>query len=352
MTFPAAPGQPISEKPQVTHNRFMETRTFGSLDGLRAISIIAVIWHHTASHAFSGSAIASRGYMGVNLFFVISGFLITTLLLREKQRHGNISIRNFIIRRVLRIFPLYYAVLMLYTLLVLVLEYNSDVGNAFLHNIRFYASYTSNWFVPFLDTRVIFYFAWSLAVEEQFYLVWPWIEEKMNLLGSSIAMGVLFALFAWLNIHVFACILMGVALAHLLHHPRTYAWLAPCLGSPGLSAGAAGLMILALAIPNTPEYAIFLALALFVATCVIREDHWLAPMLKLKPMVLIGQVSYGLYLVHMLVCNAVKRLGGTWITDQPWLLFVTTALIAIAAAWLSLRYFESFFLRQKERFAT
>lgn len=335
----------------MSYDQFMATRTFASLDGLRAISIVAVIWHHTASHAFPDAAIAARGYMGVNLFFVISGFLITTLLLREKQRTGDISIRKFIVRRALRIFPLYYAVLFLYTLLVLQTARHDPAGSAFLYNLRFYATYTSNWFVSLSNERVIFYFAWSLAVEEQFYLAWPWVEKKAGLAAASVMLGLLFVLFAGLGVHVFACILLGAGLAHLLHHPRTHWWASAVLAAPGAPIAAVVLLLQALAIPAVPEYAIYLALALFVATCVACEDHCLAPILKSPPLALLGQVSYGLYLFHMLACNAVKQAGGEWIARQPWLLFAGTLGLALLAAWLSHRTFESFFLRQKERFA-
>jgi peptidoglycan/LPS O-acetylase OafA/YrhL len=328
----------------------MATRTFASLDGLRAIAILAVIWHHTASRFFYSITIAGRGPMGVNLFFVISGFLITTLLLRERQRTGDISIRNFIIRRALRIFPVYYTVLLVYTALVLVVERGSPGGTAFMHNLVFYVTYTSNWFVPLSDARVIFYFAWSLAVEEQFYFVWPWIEKKMGWHLASLTIVLLFTLFAWLDVNVFACILMGVAMAHVLHHSRSHAWVF-FLGARGMPVAGAGLVILSLAVPGVPEYLIYLALALFVSTCVIREDHWLAPVLQFKPLVAVGQVSYGLYLLHMLSCNVVKRAGGAWISDQPLVLFVATAAVAFVVAWISYRYFESYFLRFKKRFS-
>ena len=94
--------------------RFVETRHFPALDGLRGLSILAVIWHHAVDPA------GIWGYFGVSLFFAISGFLITTLLLRERAATGRISLRNFYMRRTLRIFPLYYAVVALYVVVVLV----------------------------------------------------------------------------------------------------------------------------------------------------------------------------------------------------------------------------------------
>lgn len=161
------------------HERFRSTRFFASLDGLRCLSILAVIWHHTAGHSFD-LALSRRGHHGVTLFFAISGFLITTLLLREKQRLGDISLRKFYMRRSLRIFPLYYTVLLIYIALVAAMERGTHAGREFWGNLPAYATYTSNWFVDLKGERVIFYFAWSLATEEQFYLVWPWVQKYLR----------------------------------------------------------------------------------------------------------------------------------------------------------------------------
>jgi peptidoglycan/LPS O-acetylase OafA/YrhL len=96
------------------------------LDGLRCLSIAAVIWHHAGGTRHSG--LLFRGHHGVSLFFAISGFLITTLLLRERVRNGQVSLGRFYGRRTLRIFPLYYAVIALYVALVYLLDRRSDAG--------------------------------------------------------------------------------------------------------------------------------------------------------------------------------------------------------------------------------
>ena len=106
---------------------------FPLLDGLRFISITAVIWHHTAGNIYTG--ILWRGSEGVSPFFVISGFLITTILLRERSSTGAISAKRFYLRRVLRIFPAYYAILALYVVLVIVFERDSAEGNQFWRNL-------------------------------------------------------------------------------------------------------------------------------------------------------------------------------------------------------------------------
>ena len=92
------------------YTRYIQTRTFGSLDGLRAIAILAVVWHHTCGTG-SNWLLLTRGFLGVDLFFVISGFLIATLLLRERSQSGNISLRGFYFRRTIRILPPYFLTL-------------------------------------------------------------------------------------------------------------------------------------------------------------------------------------------------------------------------------------------------
>src|ERR1019366_10367174 len=113
----------------------------------------------------------------------ISGFLITTLLLREKSEFGKISLKKFYLRRTLRIFPAYYLTLGLFLIACIVPPaLRGEPLTIYLHNLPSFITYTSNWFVyPGGATvggqpgRVIFVAAWSLATEEQFYLFWPWV---------------------------------------------------------------------------------------------------------------------------------------------------------------------------------
>ncbi|HVS90635.1 MAG TPA: acyltransferase [Mucilaginibacter sp.] len=145
-----------------------KSKRLPSLDGFRAISIILVLIAHSRfSIGFPQqfSSIAQQGAFGVNIFFVISGFLITYLLLREKEETGSISAKSFYIRRAFRIIPVYC--LNILFVLVMSLLVSIDVNRAnFIRAITF----TSNF-----DTRnsMVFLHYWSLSVEEQFYLFWP-----------------------------------------------------------------------------------------------------------------------------------------------------------------------------------
>ncbi|MGC4029159.1 MAG: acyltransferase [Steroidobacteraceae bacterium] len=352
-------------------DRFLETERFGSLDGLRAFSILAVLWHHSGLPRH-GLPILERGQTGVYLFFAISGFLITSLLIRERRRTGTISMRGFYIRRSLRIFPLYYAVLLAYVLLVSLFE-RGEAGQQFFTHLPFFATYTSNWFVPINDEgRTIFYFAWSLATEEQFYLAWPWIERYVKPAVRRIILGAVIAVVAAVHFgftpvpadslahtmlwSIAPPILFGVAVAHILHTRRGFSFFWSLLGhrwsAPFAAAIVLGLLTLPhLAHPMLHNYAIYLMLTVLVVACVIREDNGLSGMLKLPPLVRLGVVSYGVYLMHMLCFNAVRRVGPMLGLDNAFVLWVLGIAIVYVVAEISFATFERFFqsLRPRSR---
>ena len=354
-------------RPQDLYAAFRDGRHFGSLDGLRALSVIAVVWHHTVGHDAALPLLFARGAEGVTLFFAISGFLIVTLLLRERDRKGRIDLRAFYMRRVLRIFPLYFMVLALYLLLVLALERHTATGREFLHNLVYFVTYTSNWFVA-LDGRVIFYFAWSLAAEEQFYLLWPSVQRFVTPRRALAVMLGFIAVVAGLQwapppgggalglaytivTNVPLAICFGVVLAHLLHHRRGHEGLRWLFGWRVSSLVFAALLLWVLG-SGRSDLAVHLSAALLVGACVYREDHWLAPLLRWRVLAFVGSVSYGVYLLHMLVKNVVvKALAHSGLPSNNVLVFVLTAAGAVAVAAISFSYFESYFLRWKARYA-
>lgn len=144
------------------------SRTISSLDGLRAVSIVLVIFQHfSSSHQFGPHDYLWRfqlGDLGVRVFFVISGFLITSLLMEEHARHGRIDLYSFYARRFLRIFPAYY----FFLAAVFVLTISSLVPNQ-LSDLISPLFYLSNYF----ETSRLLAHTWSLAVEQQFYMIWP-----------------------------------------------------------------------------------------------------------------------------------------------------------------------------------
>lgn len=334
-----------------------------ALDGLRGISILAVIWHHTGGHL---GGILAKGHLGVALFFAISGLLITTLLLREQDRTGTISLRGFYIRRTLRIFPLYYAVIALYVLLVAGLERRTPAGADFFTNLPAYLTYTSNWFVDLSSgNRVIFYFAWSLATEEQFYLLWPsvvryaraWylpplVMTALLLLGESgrwaVEAGLLSPrpLLVKVITSVATPICLGCLAAYLLHRPAGFRVAWRLAGQPWSAPLAAALLLLTLAVDATPMALVALAMTCLVVACSIRPDHPLRHLLENRAIRYVGTISYGMYLVHMLALNAARRLvPGAGVLAH----FAVAALLTILMASISYRWFERPILALKDR---
>lgn len=368
------------------HQRFLSVRHFGSLDALRAVSILGVIWYHAPALPLDRQITTDAGASGVALFFVISGFLITTLLLREEAARGVISLRNFYIRRTLRIFPLYYATLLLYLGIVLVRERHGDgrlngAGELFVHNLPYFFTYTSNWFVDQVQTRdgdhrVLFMFAWSLATEEQFYLVWPtvlrWLRRRWAItfmllvlavdLGASFAFGVMKLPQTPLERAVKIAqspsteIILGVLLALALNHRPAFERLWSILGRPWSAPvwSAAAIVAATLPVEVSPGWYTLQALVFagLVGSCVIREDHLLARAFRFPLLIRIGVVSYGMYLLHMLCVNSVKvlvmpRLGIT----SPWFWSIASMVGSYLVAEASYFLFESRVLRLKERFS-
>ncbi len=345
------------------HQRFLQCRYFDSLDGLRGLSILAVVWHHSGVHA---GGIQSKGHLGVAFFFAISGLLITTLLLREQARTGTVSLPGFYLRRTLRIFPLYYAVIALYVLLVTVLERGTPAGAAFFENLPAYLTYTSNWFVDLSGgNRVIFYFAWSLATEEQFYLLWPSVVRYARtwyvppafmggllLLGEGARLGVERG---WLSpepllvrviVSVATPICLGCLAAYLLHRPSGFRVAWRLAGQPWSAPLAAALLVLVLAVDAVPGVVVAAAMTLLIVTCSIRPDHLLRRPLEQRALRWIGTISYGMYLLHMLALNASRRL---WPEAGAFGRFALGAALAILLASITYRWFERPILSLKDR---
>lgn len=155
-----------------------------SLNGLRAISILLVIVSHVLEQNFSNAnsvwkSVFLNGGLGVHVFFVISGFLITTILLDEESKHNTVSLKKFYLRRVFRIFPAYYFLLFIYLLLQL-------NGTIHLSAFSWFASLTylkfTNWELDWPTAHF-----WSLSIEECFYFFWPFTFKFFKGKRSSIA---------------------------------------------------------------------------------------------------------------------------------------------------------------------
>jgi peptidoglycan/LPS O-acetylase OafA/YrhL len=353
--------------------KFRKVRFFASLDGLRALSIVAVIWLHcwwgTPYYPrLAKIPVLRQGGYGVHIFFVISGFLITTLLLRERDRFGKISIRDFYTRRALRIWPLYYATIALY-IPVMWLAQSEWRSRNFFHYLPYFLTYTYTWFMSPKWNAGTFNLAWTLCTEEQFYAVWPIVLRFVRgWWSSAVIVGVVALRIAaghgWTNsflppgwlptrivLSISVAICFGVLLAQALHSERGFRWLNYVLGRKWSAPAALVAVALCLAPQRVSLLSAFVATTALVGACVVREDNGLARALRLRPIAYIGVLSYGMYLFNSLSVHAVEVVLGRIGLFNPLFVFPFGVGLATGAAFLSYRYFESRFLALKSRFS-
>jgi peptidoglycan/LPS O-acetylase OafA/YrhL len=287
------------------------------LDGLRAVSILFVLLGHVLLRERPTPAIRDLGQYsgshGVSVFFVISGYLITLLLLREERRDGSISLKNFYIRRVLRIFPAFYAYLLVFACLaatgfILGVPWHDYVASAFyIRNISGRAHETSH--------------LWSLSLEEQFYLIWPTVvvivaaRRRLGMLAVAMLAITAWRTYLvvtgrtnWVKLYIrpdqrMDTILVGCALALMTGGERFERLSAAVLERTwfvtAVVAGLAAWFVLAWRIPyvGSVEHTVT---AILIALIV----HWLlrnptapaARLLQVSALLYIGRLSYSLYI--------------------------------------------------------
>jgi peptidoglycan/LPS O-acetylase OafA/YrhL len=354
---------------------------FPGLNGLRAIAATIVICFHVNSTMwFFGSTpidyFERRDEMSrhaVVLFFVLSGYLITFLLLKEKERFGTIDIKKFYLRRILRIWPLFYAALVLALLIV---PFNT-FGHTVSYNIEtvgYYALFVPNFAMMagfMLPTIVPL---WSVGVEEQFYAIWP---VCMNLFKNTflflagflflyIVLKLIFLLTGnvWtkfsINLNYFSydtmaiggiaawCYATNQRILRLLYHPflQAISWLffiASCIFGPFDIHY----------IINKEIYSI--AFAIIILNVSTNPKTMIG--LKSKIFDFLGKISYGMYVLHpfviVLLAVPLKHVIPS-ISAKPLQIAVIALFvipITILFAWLSFRYFELTFLKRKENFS-
>ncbi|MGE0493850.1 MAG: acyltransferase family protein [Vulcanimicrobiota bacterium] len=307
------------------------------LDGLRGVAILLVVWLHAS---FAGYVATPRwfpfgGRTGVALFFVLSGYLITSLLLAEQKEHGRFDLKQFYIRRTVRIFPIFY----LYVL-VLVLLRAAQVVYTDTFSLLVASSYLVNWFHTHLHHNLEH--AWSLSYEEQFYLVWPlllrWLGKRRAgwlALGLGLGWPLLrilkngtldFSPATMLQATGFGTLMMGCALAIFLEDSPARPWAATpvisVLAVLGLHAYATQLPGVLLAfLPTLRD----VALTALVWWSVVNR----ASLLRFAPLVAVGRVSYSLYVWHPLF---ISRLEVPFARGWPaWLALLACTL---ASYWL------------------
>lgn len=347
------------------------------IDVLRGIAILMVIvfhglyysapllqWHSGIANALY--KLTSAGWGGVNLFFALSGFLITGNLIDSKRNNNYYS--RFYIRRALRILPIYLLVLLILWILhlatpayvVLCAFFLANMPGLFLHGA--YLQYSP---------------LWSLAVEEQFYLVWPSIYRLLKMTGL---------LYLCVAMIVVCPLLRAAALLHIIHTGEIFSktWMI----ADNLAMGAVVAIVPRLTMMKLKSFLRFGIAAIALSSTglivlaathhLIKEDliggsigytliellgtGWVIVMLYayrsrplqrgMKFFVFFGDISYGLYLIHMLCLEIYDRFEGKGFQSngrELWTRFLICNGIAILLAYVSKRFFENPILKLKKR---
>lgn len=293
---------------RATYEQFSGQRHFAPLDGLRAVSIVLVLFAHSGDATWD----ALHGSLGVALFFIISGFLITTLLLREEDRTGGVSLKAFWIRRVFRIAPLYLLALAVFTFARLGLGLGEGEDD-YASRLIYFLTFTNE-----LAPDGTFGHSWSLGVEEKFYFVWPLLAFAAGVVSrhrvAAITALTVASCIGWAIDHdsylaLYTPIFLGCALALAMHDPRSFVWVrklaAPAIGLPLVAVAAAGVFVFEAR--GNVQFGYGWA-AVWAFPAILLGVPGVTRALSSKALVHIGTRSYAIYLFHPLVGEVVDKL--------------------------------------------
>lgn len=353
---------------------------YPALDGIRGLAIILVVLFH----CFNFTKHFFFGWLGVDLFFVLSGFLITSILLQTVNQKN--YFRNFLLSRALRIFPLYYLILFIFLIVFPVFKFqDTELGFYLNHQIWFWF-YLQNWLLSFkLNEDYSFLnHLWSLAVEEQFYLIWPiviFIIRKLQYL--------LLISFLLLSIVIAARCILWVNYDPVLNYTTVYTFTridGICIGSilaivikmkPSFIKQFMWIIVLILAIlnfgfyflnemseQNFPYYAFigyttFAALFGLLVHEAISNNKVVNNIFKNRTLMYFGKISYGLYLFHWPIYIMLFPIFVTYLNesslDKTLIILISSSIsvaIAIVLSTLSFNSFERYFLDLKKKIIT
>jgi peptidoglycan/LPS O-acetylase OafA/YrhL len=342
------------------------------LDGLRAIAILTVLAFHVG--AFAKQTTLRGGFLGVQIFFVISGFLITALLVEEWDRNGRISLRFFYARRALRLFPALFAaigVAVVYASFAPGAQFDPTAKEALAS-----VFYWDNWFHALnVGDPTILLHTWSLSIEEQFYVVWPivlvltlglaavrsrlWLLPLAAAVASALGRAIVDLSASHVNNRLYFgtdtradALLIGCMLALLWARglPRGAGRLLAWLALPA-AAGLAVLMWFE-EVPDRSLYVIglfgcSLASGIVIANVVTGRPPIVGRTLSHPLLVFVGKISYGLYLWHYIAFWIVRDHTAGW---SQWARVPLELGLAFAVAVASYYLLELPIVRKKARF--
>ena len=340
-----------------------KTKYLPSIDSLRAIAVIVVIIYHIDANYLPG------GFLGVDLFFVLSGYLISSLIIKEYKSTGTVNLYNFYVRRARRLLPAVY--FMITVVLIIITLFNGVLLKKSYLDALFGYIYSSNWWYIFhkLDyfdsfgSQSPFKHLWSLAIEEQFYMFFPLIflifnrKSKSNNGNSKLNKNFIYVVLSLILVSLIAHILLfdinNINRIYFGTDTRAFSLLVGVVGAilypmDRLSerttkkdnmiysiVSLVSILVLIGIMINTSEYNTWLYRGGFLLVAIIgliiiissgRQYTFMSKLLSFKPFVFIGKISYSLYLWHfpiLVVTTPVSEIG------NPNLFYVTLRIVLI-----------------------
>lgn len=359
---------------------------FPNLNGLRFFAAFLVVMHHVEQfkkilhqpNHFDNPFIKITGKIGVILFFVLSGFLITYLLLKEKEVTNTISISNFYRRRLLRIWPLYFFLIIIafFVLPHISFFYIGEISDS----LKEHFTLKLLLFVFFLPNLALGVFppipygsqAWSIGYEEQLYLFWPWIvRSKKNIFAITVTLISLFYLSNILAFTVFKevlikydlltkaeffydfpaydSLLVGGLAAYLILYKRHFftfvfeKYFQVILYSVTIISIAFGLKI-----PFVTNLFYAILFALIIVNLAVNEKSLIS--LENRMINYFGKISYGIYMYHSIAIIIVLKTFLMLSFNNEILEYLLSTVITLIIATLSFEFFENIFIKMKVRF--
>lgn len=340
------------------------------LDAVRFFAFLGVLVTHGPRAPGLPGIVALVGAFGLSMFFLLSAYLITELLLREEDQTGGIAWKLFFTRRALRIWPLYFGTLAIATALSVLPPHPFPAARSGILAMAFFAGNM----VPEHSLSHLLYPMWSISIEEQFYLVWPPVLKfgrRKAAWGASLFFAALAAvwiyLFAgkrgyylWFDTPVELLFFAAGAVIALARHgkpPRAVSGLAAGgLAIAGLGLLTAGALFGGLTSPRAHHTiaGIYTGYGCAVAGCAMLFVSVLGISNVPASLTYLGKISYGLYVFHAAALEFAEYLIGKPQRQGVWYMIgvdMTALVFSVSAAHLSYQYFEKPFLRLKERFA-
>lgn len=351
---------------------------YPALDGLRGLAILLVLLFHNFGFI---TDFFFLGQLGVDLFFVLSGFLITDILLGTVHKKN--YLKNFYARRILRIFPPYYLFLVLFLLVLPVFSRSIDIHYYSVHQVYFW-TYLQNWLYVFHDPTPnnILLPLWSLAVEEQFYLLWPLtILLLRNTRWAAFFITIALLLYTVIKFYIRAHPFAPAGDQGFFIYTRIDGICIGCLVAllrqirPGIVLKySLGILVVVIAtnlvffiISDIPllsyEYLSVLGytsasilFGLLVNKVVSSSPKRSFPVMEYAPLRFLGKISYSVYIYHLPVylitlsyfLPMLKKTMPETIAHL--IISVVSGMVILLIAWLSYQFFERYFLNLKKRF--